>query len=272
MTLYKLIAADMDDTLLNPQGKLSPRTLSALKRAMDAGAYMVLASGRMLEAMRKFADEAQVNAPVILYNGGMVYDLKKQAAISRLEIPCETAKAICRMAEDQGIYIQAYPGEGYFAAEHTKYTDLYENHIKVPCGITGKKLSEWITTGQVKMLMIGEIEDTMGYVERFSKAFPEVSFMKSRPNYVEIVAKNVDKRFALEATLNSLGVKKEECLVFGDGQNDLSMLLYAGAGYCMRNAKEEVRAQCRLFAPSNAEDGCAQIIEEMLDKGLIGKE
>ena len=99
-----------------------------------------------------------------------------------------------------------------------------------------------------------------------------MSFMMSRPNYIEIVARGVDKRFALEKTLESLGVTAEQCLAFGDGQNDVSMLNFVGAGYCVKNASQGVQDKCRFFAPANTQDGPAQIIEEMLDKGLLGKE
>ena len=119
--------------------------------------------------------------------------------------------------------------------------------IKVPCGIVGKPMSQWITTGQVKLLMIGEKEDTQARIDLFSKAFPGVSFMMSRPNYIEIVARGVDKRFALEKTLESLGVTAEQCLAFGDGQNDVSMLNFVGAGYCVKNASQGVQDQLSLI-------------------------
>lgn len=270
--MYKLLAFDMDDTLLDPQGRLTGRTLAALRRAMDAGAYVVLASGRMPEAMLAMAEKIGVNAPMVLYNGGMVYDPRDDRTVSRIDIPLETARAICKMAEDMGIYIQAYPGKGYYAAERTRYTDMYENHIKVPCSIIGRPASEWMTTGQIKMLMIGEKEDSARRIEIFSKAFPDVSFMMSKPHYVEIVARGVDKSFALDAAAKDLGLTAAECMAFGDGQNDVSMLNYVGAGYCMLNASQGVRDKCRLFAPSNAEDGCAQVIERLLDEGMIGKE
>lgn len=269
--MYRLMAFDMDDTLLDPRGVITERTMAALKRAMEAGVYVVLASGRMLEAMLPTSEHIGVNGPMILYNGGMVYDTVNNRTVSRTEIPLETARAILRMAEEMDVYAQAYPGEGYFAHEYTRYTDMYEKHIKVKCNITGRPLSEWITTGQVKMLFIGEREDTAERIRVFSKAFPDVSFMMSKPHYIEVVAKKVDKSFALDAAIRDLGLTPDECIAFGDGQNDVSMLNFVGAGYCMENASEGVKAKCRLFAPSNADDGCARVIEQLLDGGMLGK-
>lgn len=267
--MYRLIASDLDDTLLNAAGIIAPRTRRALRRAMDAGVLVVLASGRMLESAAPFAKELQVNAPLILYNGAMVYDPKAGRALEKRTIPTEAARGICRMAEEMGIYMQAYPGEGYFAAARTKYTGLYEDSIKVICEIAGAPLSKWISSPQVKLLAIGEKENTLPNIDKFRAAFPEVSFMMSRPNYIEIVARGVDKKDALEKTLIDLGVAPDEVLAFGDGQNDVSMLNFAGLGYCVENASEGVRAQCGNICPANTQDGCAIIIERLLDAGAL---
>ncbi len=259
----------MDDTLLNAEGILTPRTLRALGRAMDAGVSIVLASGRMLESTVPFARQLAVNAPLIVYNGAMVYDLNEKRTIEMRTVPTQAARGICKMAEELGVYVQAYPGEGYFAQRRTPYTGQYEDSVKVDCGITGVPLSAWISSPQVKLLAIGEKGDTLTNIDRFRAAFPDVSFMMSRPNYIEIVAKGVDKKDALERTLAEMGIAPDEVLAFGDGQNDVSMLNYAGLGYCVENASENVRAQLSNFCPANTQDGCAIVIERLLEAGAL---
>jgi Cof subfamily protein (haloacid dehalogenase superfamily) len=268
--LYRLIAADIDDTLLDPAGRLTPRTEAAFRRAIAAGVYVVLASGRMYESTRPYAERLGVNAPVVSYNGGMVYDMSAKKALATSAIPMETARAIVRMAEESGIYVQMYTDKGFYTMEHTKYTVMYEASIGVACNITHRRLSEYMTGAPIKLLFIGESKDSPAIIEKFSAEFPEVTFMMSKPHYVEVVAKNVDKSYAVKQVLDILGVKPEEMIAFGDGQNDLSMLNLAGRGYCMLSASQGVRDRCRYFAPSNAEDGCAQVIESLLDSGELG--
>lgn len=268
--LYRLIAADIDDTLLDPAGKLTPRTEAAFMRAAEAGVYVVLASGRMYESTRPYAEKLGVNAPVVSYNGGMVYDMRAQKPLSVSAIELDVAAEIIKMAEADGIYVQMYTDKGYFTREYTRYTAMYEASIGVKCNITGKNLSEIIAVPPIKLLFIGESERSPAIIEKYSAAFPSVTFMMSKPHYVEVVAKNVDKSFAIRKVLDILDVKPEEMLAFGDGQNDLSMLHMAGRGYCMMNASEGVREKCRWFAPSNAEDGCAQVIESLLNSGELG--
>ena len=268
--MYRIIAADMDDTLLNHEGILTQRTEEALKNAMAAGAYVVLASGRMYESIAVYARRIGANAPLVCFNGGMLYDAVQDKPLATHSIPRETAIAIARRAEELGIYAQTYPGKGLYAEKRTDYTKAYEASVGIRCNETGMPLSQWISSDVVKLLFICDKKDTPGIIETFSREFPDISFMMSKPHYVEVVAKNVNKGRALRDLLDILGLAPEELVAFGDGQNDLAMLELAGRGYCMANALPSVREKCKRIAPSNAEDGCAQIIEKMLLDGELG--
>ena len=100
------------------------------------------------------------------------------------------------------------------------------------------------------------------------EAFPHgASFLKSKPHYIEVMPEGVDKGASLKRLAELLGVKAEEVLAFGDGQNDVPMLTFAGAGYAMANGCAEARACTPLIAPPNTEDGVAQVIERYLARG-----
>ena len=114
--MIRLIATDLDDTLLDPGGDISPRVQSALSAAMALGCGIVLASGRMLEAMEPLARRVGVNAPMLLYNGALAYDMSKDEILFADQIPYETAQAIADLVEGAGYYLQCYPGKGYYYA------------------------------------------------------------------------------------------------------------------------------------------------------------
>ena len=204
--MIRLIATDLDDTLLDANSRLTDRTVRALRRAMDAGAMVTLSSGRMTEAMVPFAEAIGVNAPMILYNGALIQDYRDGRTYFSHAIPLETARAVARAVEEMGIYLQAYPGRGYFCRKRTKYTDLYESSIRVPCGELGEKVSDWMSGDQVKLLAIAEpgiIDDAQA---RLRRLFPTgVCFAKSKPRYLEIVREGVDKGRAIEALARELG-------------------------------------------------------------------
>lgn len=268
--MYRLIAADIDDTVLDPAGKMSDRTEAAFKKAMDAGAYVVLASGRMIGSTKPYALRIGVNAPLVTYNGAIIYDLENDEILDSMSISMDTARAIVDEAEKDGIYVQLHTAKGYYTKVRTYRTDAYAKSVGLTPIITGDRLFETVDMDLVKMLFICDPADTPRFIEKYSGLFPEIEFMMSKPYYVEIVAKGVDKSVALKKVLKMLDVKAEEMIAFGDGQNDLSMLEMAGRGYCMMNAQSHVREKCALFAPPNSEDGLAQVIEKLLDEGVIG--
>ena len=273
--MIELIVSDLDDTLLDPSGDLPPRTRKALRAAMDAGAYVTFASGRMLESTAPFAETLGVNAPLIVYNGALVYDLSAGRAVSRASIPAETARGICRMAEKRGLYAQAYPGDGYYCREKCEYTYKYEKSIRIPARLTpnGQPLSEWIDSDQLKLLLIGAPGEESAHLEALRGAFPGgVGFFTSRPGYIEVVPDRASKAEALKALAALLGVSKKGIAAFGDGENDIAMLEYAQEGYAVANAPEAVRGRAAGVVPSNVEEGVAQAIETWLAEGRIGRE
>lgn len=268
----KLIAADMDDTLLTSKRTLTPRTLAALNQAMDRGALVVLASGRMVESMLDAANQVRPNAPMIAYNGGVTYDLKGQKIIHEQAVPPADAKALCALAEAEGVHIQGFSGGGYCFERDNTHSQAYADSIHLKGRAVGMKLSEYIEAGQYKLLMIDTAERIAQLKPLFQRRFEgRVNCVTSKPTYLECTAVGVDKGSALKALAEGMGVSSEEILAFGDGQNDLTMLDFAGLGYAMGNATESVRRQAAHVAPPSDEDGVAQVIERLLCEGRIGR-
>ena len=269
--MIRMIATDLDGTLLSIESALPEENVRALQRAMEAGVQVVLCSGRMLEATLPIAQAIGVNAPMVLFNGSMVYDCAAERTLHSRCIPRETALAVLRAIEARGAYVQAFPGRGYYFETATEHTQVYQNKISVVGSAVGKKLSDWLETDVYKLLCIGTPEETNRIARELGELFPEVSFVKSSQTYLEIVARGVDKADGLRAVSAVTGIGPEEILAFGDEQNDLPMLAYAGTGYAMENAPEEVRRQARFIAPRNSECGLAKIVNLYLNEGRMGR-
>ena len=155
--MIRLIATDLDDTLLDAGSDITPRTLAALKAAMAAGCGVTLSSGRMLEAMLGFAEGIGVNAPMLLYNGAMIYDHRTDETVYAPRIPYETSMGIVRLMERMGFYIQLYPGKGYFCPEILSQTRAYADNIRVEPTEVHMPMSKWLEqnpSDMQKMLVI----------------------------------------------------------------------------------------------------------------------
>ena len=272
--MIRLIATDLDDTLLNAQSDINPRVMAALKAAMAAGCGITLSSGRMLEAMVPLAERIGVNAPMLLFNGALAYDPRTDEALFADRIPFDTALGIATLAEKLGYYIQAYPGKGYFCREVTDYTRAYARSIRVESTPVHMPVAEWMRQNPCdmqKLLLIDTPEGADRAQAALREAFPRgASFLKSKPMYIEIAPEGVDKGRSLERLAERLGLKRDEVMAFGDGQNDVSMIAAAGTGVSMANGCPEALAAADRIAPSNLEDGVAVVIEEYLERGLLG--
>lgn len=269
--MIRMIALDLDGTLLGAKSALPEENVRALKRAMDAGVRVVLASGRMIEATMPIAEAIGVNAPMVLFNGAMVYDAGADRILRGRRIPRDTALEVLRAIEARGAYAQAFPGRGFYLYAVTEHTQSYQNKIGVLGTPVGRKLSSWLETDVYKLLCIGSAEETSCIARDLGAQFPDVSFVKSSQTYLEIIAKGVDKADGLRAVSEITGIAPEEMMAFGDEQNDLPMLEYVGTGYAMENAPDAVRSQARLIAPRNTECGVAKIVNLYLNEGRMGR-
>ena len=272
--MIRLIATDLDDTLLNEKSALTERCLAALRAAMAAGCGVSLSSGRMLEAMLPFAEKIGVNAPMLLYNGAMIYNHNLGETLYAVRVPHALALDIVRLIEAEGFYVQLYPGKGYYCDEVTDYTRAYAKQSRVDAIPVHMPMSLWLEenpSDMQKMLVIDTPEGATRLQGILRAAFPSgASFLKSKPHFIEIVPEGVDKGLSLKRLAEGLGLTPDEVMAFGDGQNDAPMIAYAGSGVAMANACREALDAADIVAPPNTEDGVAQVIEQYLARGMIG--
>lgn len=268
--MIRMIATDLDGTLLAGKSILPEENIRALQRAMEAGVRVVLSSGRIVEAMTFLAEKIKVNAPMIVYNGAMVYDFEKDEILYGKTIPCKTAKAVLREVEKTGVHIQACPGRGYYYPEKNSWTDYYEDKVG-PKGIAvHMPVSQWLKDDVYKLLCLGENHLLEGLIRDLTPKFPDVSFIKSASSHLEVVAKGVDKADGLRFLGERLGIAQDEIMAFGDEHNDLGMLDYAGNGYLMENAPAEIPRTAYKIAPRNTDCGVARIVNLYLNEGRMG--
>lgn len=269
--MIRMIVSDLDGTLLAGGNNIPEKNIAALRRAMDAGVQVVLCSGRMIEATLPIAEAVEANAPMVLFNGAMVYDRESDHILSGHTIPRETAVAVLKEIEGMGCYVQAFPGRGYFYEAETEWTRYYSAKISVPGRAVGQRLSAWLETDVYKLLALGTAAELDALAAALAPRFPEVCFVKSAETHLEVVTAGVDKATGLKELTAISGVGPDEMLGFGDEANDLPLLHYVGHAHVMENAPENVRRQIRRMAPKNTEAGLAKIVNQYLDEGKMGR-
>ena len=268
MIMYKIIALDMDGTLLNSDKVITEKTKVALKEARQKGVKVVLASGRPIDGLRRYLKELDLvhkDEYVLSYNGSLVQETKGDAIIHESGLKGSDLRYIYSLSSKLGVNIHAFSGKtGLITPKISKYTEVEATLNGIDINIVDFEkvdLDEHI----IKIMLIDEEEILNKAIEKLPKEIYEnYNVVKSTPYFLEIINKNGNKGQGLKALAKHLNVKKEEIIAVGDAGNDLEMIKYAGLGVAMGNATDDVIEVANYKTTSNNEDGIAKIVEKFI--------
>lgn len=289
--MYKLIAIDLDGTLLNSYGKISDRNKETLKKAMQKGTEIVLTSGRGGASVENLANEIGANHYMICGNGAMIYDLQKQKRIYDNFLSQKKILQLIEICEENSIYYSIYTQDSiitknlnynvlFYHQENANKPDnkktnihivqnIYEyvanrlenDYIKVTICDDNNIIFQSIIKKLRKVKGIDVLD--VGHMSRkvIKSGTEEFSIEYF---YTEVSSQNVDKWTAISYLIEQIGISKEEVMAIGDNINDQTMLENAGLGVAMENSAPYIQKMAKKVTASNNDDGVAKIIEEML--------
>ena len=257
----RLIAFDMDDTLLRDDRTIGERTLRALRAAHEQGVKIIPATGRGKHSMWNFVQQMGVADVAICTNGAQVYDAAGRPVMEH-PVPLETALRVARFAKENGWYLQGYSENDYFFDHETDETRLYArlaNHMGQAVG----DLEKYMTEPPFKLLFVQTDPEKMQRLK--DTAIPlfgkEMCLFVSKPFYLEFFNSQVSKAAAIDRIGELYGFTPDQTIAIGDGFNDLSMIQHAALGAAMANAPEGVKEYADyITARTNNEDGVAEVL------------
>ena len=261
--IFRLVATDLDGTLLRKGEIVSERTRQALQRVQEAGALVVLVSGRPPRSLRHIAEAAGVNGLAVCSNGAVIYDLEQDTILEHWPIQPEiVSQLIIQLRE-------AAPGIVFGLEFGLRYgrEPAYPMLRNLPPGFEVQTDDALILCQEpaVKLIAIHPELTTEALAELASRVGGETVLVTySGVGFIEISAAGIHKAWALEKLCARLGIAASEVIAFGDMPNDLPMLAWAGHGIAMANAHPEVLQQAHEITLSNMEDGVAVVLERLL--------
>lgn len=271
---YRLIAVDLDGTLLDSRKNLPPENEAALARAAAAGAAIVPATGRFYDAIPACVRALPFVRCCITVNGASVLDCETGQTLYKAELPWQQAVEILRYFDTLPVLYDCYQDGAAFitAAQKRRIRHFAANAFVSKMWRTLRRpvpeLKAYLTEqarGVQKIACIFRdktLRDRL--LDELPRRFPGVAVTTSYPGSVEINHEDANKGKALLALAKRLGVDRSRTLAFGDDRNDLSMLLAAGCGVAMANAPAAVREQADLVAPDCDHAGVAQTLAALL--------
>jgi Cof subfamily protein (haloacid dehalogenase superfamily) len=225
----------------------------------------VLVTGRMFQSVRRYALEAGLDDPVVCYQGAVVAEPTTGRWLLHQPIPLELARETIAVLNDEGFGLNCYVGDELYVSEVTPEARRYADFQQLELHPVGDLL-EWISEPPTKLVVIGDPEVLDDLEQAMLARFDgRLYISKSLPYFLEFASPEVTKATGLEFLSEHLGFKRERTVAFGDGENDIELVDWAGYGVAVENAHEQVKEVADLVCPSVDEEGVAQVIESYLD-------
>lgn len=263
--MIKLIATDMDDTLLNSERKISRYSLDVLDRVRSKGVMFTICTGRMYDSSRIYVDMLQLTDPVIVYNGAMIVDPVTGKRLYHCPLDNGDALEVLELARQWGCHSQIYLDDVLYTQEIDDEALMYQKHTGTASVATHKPLSQCLSMPTTKIILIMDRQLVAQRLPEARERFEgRLEITVSKPEYMEFMNKRVNKGKTLAYLAQSLGFTADEVMAFGDARNDISMLEYAGVSVAVENAVEDAKKAAGQVCRSCDEDGVAHFIEETL--------
>lgn len=287
--MYKLVAIDLDGTMLNSYGMVTENTKKAIKEAMNKGAEVIIASGRPIDSIKTIAKEIDSRKFFIAGNGALIYDIKNDEVIYDKYMKKQKILEMIKICEENSITYNVYTDKTILATA-LKYNVLYyhkenlkkQENKKTNISIV-KDMYEYVKNMKeekfLKMTICDENKTIFNSIIRKLREIEEIEVLDvlhmSRKiikqgteeipieyYYTEISSKNVDKWNAIEFLMEKLQIKKEEVMTIGDNINDKKMLKEAGLGVAMKGSAPDVLEVAKEITDTNNNEGVAKILQE----------
>ncbi len=289
--MYKLVAIDLDGTLLNSYGEVSEENRKAIKMAIEKNVNLVLASGRPIMSVKNLATELGTSNYIICGNGAITYDTQKEEVIYDKFLEKNKVLQVIKICEENSIYYNVYT-EDTILTKSLNYNTLFYNQ-------------ENANKSDDRKTNISIVQDIYKYVEENEKNYLKIticdndkivfnSIIRKLRNiknvdvldvahmsrkmikdgtedveinyyYTEITNMNVDKWWAIEDLSKRLGIKREEIIAIGDNINDKQMVENAGLGIMMGNSAPYIKEVANVIVSNNDDDGVAEALNKYIN-------
>ena len=262
----KLVAVDIDGTLLNNKKEITPEVFAAVQEAKKQGVKVVIATGRPIAGVEGLLEELNLKDHgdyVITFNGGLVQDTANGETIVSEELSYDDYLDLEFLSRKLGVHMHAITKEGIYTANRNigKYTVHESSLVNMP--IFYRTPEEMADKAIIKMMFIDEPEILDAAIAKLPEQYHErFNLVKSTPFYLELLPKTVSKGNALLHLAEKMGLSKNQTMAIGDAENDRAMLEVVGNPVVMENGTAELKKIAKYITKSNEESGVAHAIRE----------
>jgi Cof subfamily protein (haloacid dehalogenase superfamily) len=279
---YRLIAIDLDGTLLSPTGKVTPRAKAAVRKALDAGLLVCFATGRNWTESQTILDAIEHYATAVFVGGAMIVDTRQRVTLHRTMMEPALAAEVCASLESRGHAVLALQDTGeagvdYLITANAELNDATRQWLEVTESVVHRvpKLGAYPHEHTIRVGIVAEPDEIQQVLRELEGNFSERIICQNLavPSYgvevLEIFDPAVNKWEGVLHVARQHEISPEQIIAIGDDLNDVAMIKNAGLGVAMGNAKAEVLAVAKRVVGTNEQEGLAQFLEELVASGMV---
>ncbi|HKF76373.1 MAG TPA: Cof-type HAD-IIB family hydrolase [Candidatus Dormibacteraeota bacterium] len=264
MAGVRLLALDLDGTLLSRDLRLDPRDVAAVQRAQAAGVRVVACTGRPFPGAVPWVTKLGLESPLVCYQGAQVRGLDGGMLLDH-GVPHDIAMEVVRYCRERDLHVQAYRDDELIVDRDRSEAQQYAQHSGMTVHVVGD-IGAAMNATTPKLVIVAEPEVIDRLLPDVRARWAERLYVAtSLPEYLEITNPDADKRQALQWVCGRFGIGHEETVAVGDGRNDQPMIEWAGRGYAVEGAPPEVVAAAggrTVGGPGSG--GIARLVEELI--------
>lgn len=259
----KLIAVDVDDTLLEADLTLSDACAEALKSAQAAGVNVVIATGRMFRSALPFALRLGIDRYLIAYNGALIRTIAGETVWHK-PVPAQYAREMIGVAREMGFRLNFYIDDTLVVDGIDERVEYYLQIAKVEPQVVDDLAGALDRGEPTKCLFVGDADEVAAAVPKLQARFPELQISRSKPRFIEVTRRGIRKEVAVAKVAELYGIGMEDVMAIGDGDNDVTMLQRAGVGVAVANASDKAKAAADVVTGGARGAGVREAVERFV--------
>lgn len=265
---YKMVVADADGTLLNDKKEITAATKDSIKKFRDKGGIFTLATGRGILSAMPYMAELNIDAPVILFNGCMIYDPVDKKILHENYLSDDLYRLAANLWQEgrYDVDILVYSIDGIFTGRISDFIKSYMATEHVRCEVVDDISS---LNKIIKVLFRGDCKTSLKLVDEIRQVSDKpFTCVQSDEFFIEILPYGITKGAALVKLCDILNIDINSVVAIGDQDNDREMILKAGCGVAMGNADDSIKSCANYIAKSNLDDGVSDILEKIISEDI----
>ena len=258
--MIKLVATDIDGTILVPEGNFTGEIKDCIKKLIKKGIKVVLVTGRMNAAAVRIAKDLGLDTPVISYQGGLIVENGKK--LYERYLTEDQTKRILDWAKQEKIHINLYNDDILYSETECYEVKRYCNNLHTEFKVQAFDEINKVKINKLLAIDYSNPERISRYEKELQEIFPDLYIVKSTPYFLEFSNPEASKKCAVEFLQNYWNLKKEEILTIGDQNNDIALLQAGGIKISMGNATDELKKEADFITESVYDNGFIKAVEK----------